>query len=274
MERGKCKWCGRTRLLCRSHIVPNFWSKEARRAGVQIRAIRKGRFMPAMQQGERDTLLCSECEQKFGVTERRVHQNWKEMLARRQEVLVGREGKERWKPLTRRVEISEQKRRRRGQRTRAVRWMGVDSEAWRKLTAITAWRAAASDVCGERMTWMQEGLRTLVETGLWRGRQPEVLFNWVCVGRSFGPGRKENMVYEHTPVVGRSGNVRIGQGGHEVTLMLGKTMPGAERLVEIFDIQDDGTWVAQEKDFLEEPHKAWFTKSFRSYLDWEDRRRR
>ena len=209
--------------------------------------------MPHVQQGiTDDELLCGECDQAFGRTERTVQRNWEAMRRSGPETHWRNRG---WKRLVG-EEAEKQERYKRWTRdgwkcgAYPERWTGVDGEAWRKGAAINAWRMAAS-AKHAGMESSEVKLRELVDTGLWNGRRPELLFAW-WGHQEMGlvPGDEGMEALEIPPRMDEKGDILTRHGGIGTLIATGRR-GGLERAYRFCDVGDDGTWPILEMELRE-----------------------
>ena len=255
--KGICKWCGTYRRLVESHIVPKFWGRSEKGRGQRI-YIAYGRRAWLGQDGPKEHLLCTACEQEFGRYERRVSDNWRQMKGGTQRSRAGREiwKRGRWY----RLQGPGTGFLRENGRVRPERWRGVDGEAWRRVAAATAWRAAVSSYRSTpRLAGQAAALKVLYETGRWEGRAIPLVFGWTTAKR-VGQRRLEGGMpwFEMLPKHNARGDIQMQHGGITLTLAVGESLrPEAreyeERVLREVDIQEDGTWLVSEVDWTEGP---------------------
>ena len=77
-NRGVCKLCGRTKPLCRSHVVPEFAYRPIKNAKGQIYAA--GRKTKKVQTGYSERLLCVCCEQRLNAYETAFKKAWMDTI--------------------------------------------------------------------------------------------------------------------------------------------------------------------------------------------------
>ena len=247
-KKGRCAWCGKEKVLRCSHIIPNFWGKQARRRYRKLYGVHNGRAV-AVQSGFREHLLCQSCEQQFGKVEQRVARNWDRMQG--QEIVLGRNGRRRpacaadWKRARRERE--------RGKTPKVYAWWtGVDGEAWRSLAAITAFRCMASQY-GKQLRQDNTWLRWLISEGLaGDGRicgKVRLIFRWATDSRKGQhPGDPVMQGVEILPSYSAEGDIVMQHGGFSLVLIRERERPlaWAETLA---DIGPDGRWLIMEGDW-------------------------
>lgn len=266
MKLGTCRRCGREKMLHRSHIIARCFSKQMLSNGEKPIVMVRGRYQPGWQQGVREELLCEECEQDFSRTEKAVAENLTKMVDNARDIECGPPGRLQWR-RRRRVDSRRQiARKRKGRPPRLERWTGVDGRAWKKLAAITAWRAAASSTWAEELTPLEPELRWIMETGEWRGQEPWLLC-WVPhLGAKMGKGPKDRIPLEHMPMLRRGRNIRMAYAGIAVELGIPPATGIMKEIRNVFDITAEGTWAYGQVDLLKQPNRQWIEKAFGEYL--------
>ena len=155
----ECKWCRRTKWLCKSHLVAR-WQTEQAWKGDGRRFYELGPEGPKLtQKAPTQYLLCKECEDRFGKTERDAALNIQRVT---KSVVIDQYGSWERKPSLAEQSRWEQWNDYRG--PRGERWEGLNAAIWRKLAWINTWRTAVSRYCGKE-SWQEEEkwLRACIE---------------------------------------------------------------------------------------------------------------
>ena len=249
---GTCAWCKQIKMLCRSHIIADFWGRAARKAdpvGYKL----NGYVVRLEQSGFTEPLLCEVCEGTFAKTEEKVAKNWKDMQERRREVLRPNRN---WRRMTGWDDEQQARRKKMGREKLPERWTGVNGTAWRQLAVITAWRSAATK--WGLLDEIEGDLRRMVETGMYGGQHVPLLITRLdggCPGLE--PGSLAVQTVESPPRWTWSKDIEMAQGGLSLTLAMSQVnqhvIGGTEtrRAPELErDVKDDGTWIVTETDMM------------------------